>query len=129
MKFIIRGVEYPGESVYSPSLGDLRSIKLQTATETYSGVTQKSVMETFIRWGEAFGDGSAVMALLEDDIFTINMQALAWFLKRKAGEQVTFADLDSLSMADIQIGVESGDIPDPKVTSDLVEEAKVPSTI
>ena len=129
MKFIIQGVEYPGESVYSPSLGDLRSIKRQTATETYSGVTQKSVMETFVRWGEAFGDGPAVMALLEDDIFTINMQALAWFLKRKAGEQVTFADLDSLSMSDIQIGVEPGDIPDPKASSDPVEEVAAPSTI
>lgn len=129
MKFIIQGVEYPGEDIYSPSLGDLRSIKQQTATATYAGVTQKSVLDTFMQWGEAFGDGPAVMLLLEDDIFTLNMQAFAWFLKRKAGEKVTFADLDSLSMADIQVGVEPGDIPDPKVSSDPVEEGEVPSTI
>lgn len=129
MKFIIRDVEYPADSIYSPSLGDLRSIKKQTATEDYPGVTQRSVMDTFIRWGEAFGDGPAVVALLEDDIFTINMQALAWFLKRAAGEQVTFAELDSLSMADIQIGIEPGDVPDPKVSSDPVEESEAPSTI
>jgi hypothetical protein len=128
MKFIIQGVEYPGDSIYSPSLGDLRSIKKQTVTDTYPGVTQRSVMDTFIRWGEAFGDGSAVIALLEDDVFTINMQALAWFLKRKAGEQVTFAELDSLSMADIQIGIEPGDVPNPKASSDPVEGSEVPST-
>jgi hypothetical protein len=129
MKFIIQGVEYPGDSIYSPSLGDLRSIKKQTVSDDYAGVTQRSVMDTFIRWGEAFGDGPAVVALLEDDVFTINMQALVWFLKRKAGEQVTFTDLDSLSMADIQIGVEPGDVPDPKASTDLAEGSEATSTI
>lgn len=129
MKFIIQGSEYDGDSIYSPSLGDLRSIKRQTCTDTYGGVTQKSVLDAFIRWGDAFGDGPAVMKLLEDDIFTINMQALAWFLKRKAGEDVTFAELDSLSMADIQIGIEPGDIPDPKVSTDPVEDSEAASTI
>jgi hypothetical protein len=123
VKFFIQGVEYAGESIYSPSLGDLRSIKKQTRTDEFAGVTQRSVMETFARWGAAFGDGKALLELTEDDVFTINMQAMAWFLKRKAGEDLTFSDLDSLSLADIQVQIEPGDIPDPKASSDQAENA------
>lgn len=98
------------ESVAGASLGDLFTLKVQTRRDGFSGVSVKTISDTFSRVGELAAAGELSPAdLLDDDAFLQNMIGLVFLARRKAGENITVEDAGRVSFTDIAFEVDEDD--------------------
>lgn len=92
------------ESVNDAALGDLLVLKVKTKTAEFSGVSIKSIAETFTAMGRrASEDGFTPLDLLDDEQFIVNMIGVVFLARRKAGESLTFEDAGRASFTDLEI--------------------------
>lgn len=100
------------ESVNDAALGDLLVLKVKTKTADYSGVSIKTIADTFTALGKkAEAEDFTPLSLLDDESFIVNMIGIVFLARRKAGETVTFEDASRASFTDIQILADEDDAP------------------
>jgi hypothetical protein len=94
----LAGVTYDmTEAINGAAIGDLKFLK-----RTY-GLSVKTIQEVFSSL-ETVDDNFDGIALLDDDVFLDNIQAVIWLTHRKQGERdFTFEQAGEVSFRDIQI--------------------------
>lgn len=98
------------ESVNDAALGDLLVLKTKTKTAEFSGVSIKTIADTFTSMGKrAEADDFSPMDLLDDELFIVNMIGIAYLARRKAGEQITYEDAARVSFTELEILVDEED--------------------
>lgn len=116
MKAVIAGVEYSLESVNESSLGDLYSLKVQTKTKDFGGVSLKTIAHTFERVGQlAQEPGFETLDLLDDEEFIINIVGVVFLVRRKSGEAITLDDARAISFTEFEL-----------VDDDEADEVEIP---
>ena len=104
MAVLVAGVSYELESINEASLGDLYTLKVQTKTSTFPGVSLKTISETFKRIGDLAGDPDfETLDLLDDEQFIINIVGVIFLVRRKNGENITLDDARAISFTDFQL--------------------------
>ena len=116
MKAVIAGVEYSLESVNESSLGDLYSLKVQTKTKDFGGVSLKTIAQTFERVGQlAQNPDFETLDLLDDEEFIINIVGVVFLVRRKSGEAITLDDARAISFTEFEL-----------VDDDEADEVEIP---
>lgn len=104
MAVLVAGVQYELESINEASLGDLYTLKVQTKTSTFPGVSLKTISDTFTRVGELAGNPDfETINLLDDEEFIINIVGVIFLVRRKSGENITLDDARAVSFTDFQL--------------------------
>lgn len=90
--------------IQGSTLGNLMELKVKTKTADFTGVTVKSITDTFQRVGGLFQEPDFnPIDLLGDEDFLRTLVGLVFLTKRMAGEPVTVAEVWDTPFDDLEI--------------------------
>lgn len=114
MKLVIGDVEYDiWDSVNYATLGDLDDLQEQSSTPTFDGVTDPYIRSAWKIAAELVDQGRS---LRESKEFRRAIMGIVFLAKRKAGEEVSWAEVRAVPYVDAQIRFSAKELAeeDPK---------------
>lgn len=104
MKLRILDTEYDiTDAVNHATLNDLMQLKVKTKSDTYDGVSVKTIKTTFETMGQrAQQEGFDTVELLDDPVFLLNMVGVMWLARRRNGESITVEEAGKVTFNDFQ---------------------------
>lgn len=132
MILIVDGAEYDLHQVVGgAAIGDLRDLKKLTRGELgegFEGVTQKTISQMFIWFGEQIKAGGDTSGFSEDDSFLLHMSAVFFLALRSKDPAATWADAGRVRVDQFSFRIEVEDEAPKAPPSDPVESIENPST-